>query len=234
MILIASCASSRKEQREEWKERVAEMNESYLRLTQQVSDLDRRLTEIDNSLFIVNDLVDSNSQALKEMKEEMIGLEKGRGDRPGPVSPSVSVPAPVVTNVPAAPEKFDPEIADPYLFYRKSYDYFRSGKIDAAKDSFSRFIRAFPHHELSDNALYWMGECYYAEKDFVTAVKIFERVYREYQGENKAPDALLKLGYTYTSLGEKGKAREVLHRLVREYPRSEAANKARNIINQEG
>lgn len=233
VFLGIACAASRTQQRGDAIEDVmSEMNDNYARLSQRISDLDRRFTEMDNSLFILNDLVDSNSQALKELK---VGIGGMKNTRDVPAKPVASAPAPsFLSPEPAgsrpAGDMPAPPTADPYLFYRESYDHFRSGKMELAKSSFTQFLKVFPRHELSDNALYWLGECYYAEKDFSAAAKIFERVCREYQDGNKVPDALLKLGYSYLSMGKKGKAEEVLQRLIRKYPHSEAANKAKQKL----
>jgi TolA-binding protein len=43
---------------------------------------------------------------------------------------------------------------------------------------------------------------------------------------NKAPDALLKLGYCLLSLGDKPGGRLTLEQVRREYPRTEAAHLA--------
>jgi len=48
-----------------------------------------------------------------------------------------------------------------------------------------------------------------------------------YADKNKAPDALLKIGYAYMALDDPGKARVFIKRLIKNYPFSEAASKAR-------
>jgi len=227
-LAVNSCASAKLEQRVGALETgIYEAKESNKRLVRQFSDLEKRLGEIDNSIFILKDVVDSTSEGLKEVKEGMSGIRKAEIPSEVPIQPEsgfAPLPAPVRK---LDPEASEPEAADPFLFYRKAYGYFQAGEFEIAKAKFSRFVALFPRHDLTDNALYWLGECYYSQKDFQSAIQTFEQVCRDFPGGNKVPDALLKLGYSYLAAGNQGQAREVIQKLTREFPHSEAANKAK-------
>lgn len=230
-LLLNSCVSTRLENRVTALESgLYDVKESNKRLSNQMSDLEKRLGELDNSIFILKDLMDSTSAGLKELKEGAAGLKKAETpaqEQPQP-GPAIISSIPPEKNI--FPKASEPEITDPYLFYRKAYDYFQAGDYASAQAKFSRFVEVFPRHDLSDNALYWMGECYYSQKDFPSAIQTFERVYRDFPEGNKVPDALLKLGYSYISAGNQGKAKEVIQKLIQEYPHSEAANKAKEKL----
>lgn len=107
--------------------------------------------------------------------------------------------------------------------YRRSYDDLRAGRHDEAIRGFRGFLKAYPSHDLADNAQYWLGECFYDRKDFSSAVREFRKVIERYPGGNKVPDALLKVGFSYLSLGSVEAGRQTLHQLERSYPRHEAA-----------
>jgi tol-pal system protein YbgF len=107
--------------------------------------------------------------------------------------------------------------------YRKSYEALRAGKHDEAAQGFKEFLRAYPASDLADNSQYWLGECYYDRKDFGQAVREFRRVIERYPNGNKVPDALLKVGFSYLSLGSTEAGRQTLTQLQRSYPRHEAA-----------
>ncbi|MCX5859181.1 MAG: tol-pal system protein YbgF [Proteobacteria bacterium] len=230
-MTINSCASAKLEKRVGALEAgIYESKESNKRLVSQLSDLEKRLGEIDNSIFILKDAVDSTSEGLKEIKENLAGIKKAEIPSGVPIQPEpgfASLPAPVQK---VAPEASEPEEADPFLFYRKAYGYFQAGEYETAKVKFSRFVALFPRHDLTDNALYWLGECYYSQKDFQSAIQTFEQVCRDFPGGNKVPDALLKLGYSYLAAGNQGQAREAIQKLTREFPHSEAANKAKEKL----
>jgi tol-pal system protein YbgF len=79
---------------------------------------------------------------------------------------------------------------------------------------------------LADNSQYWLGECFYDRKDFTSAVREFRKVIEHYPSGNKVPDALLKVGFSYLSLGSVDAGRQTLSQLQRSYPRHEAAGLA--------
>ena len=56
----------------------------------------------------------------------------------------------------------------------------------------------YPSSDLLDNAQYWIGEAYYVTRDYEHAARAFRAVGERWPDSRKAPDALLKLGYTQT------------------------------------
>lgn len=110
--------------------------------------------------------------------------------------------------------------------YRAAVDLVKAGKLDDALAALRAFIARYPRHDYADNAQYWVGEAYYAEKDFARGLVEFRKVIEVYPRGNKVPDALLKVGYCYQALGQGDKARAVLEQVVTLYPKSEPATLA--------
>lgn len=107
--------------------------------------------------------------------------------------------------------------------YRAAVELVKSGSHDAAVDALRSFLRKFPRHDYADNAQYWLGEAFYAQKDYPHALAEFRNVIETYPRGNKVPDALLKVGYCYQALGQAQKARAVLEQVVNLYPKTEPA-----------
>lgn len=122
-----------------------------------------------------------------------------------------------------APRVSRDDSAEAVGLYRKAYEALRAGKHEEAAQGFREFLRAYPASDLADNSQYWLGECYYDRKDFAQAVREFRRVIERYPNGNKVPDALLKVGFSYLSLGSIEAGRQTLTQLQRSYPRHEAA-----------
>lgn len=118
--------------------------------------------------------------------------------------------------------------------YNKGQDLFMAGRYEESRGAFSAFLKAYPRHSLSDNALYWIGEAHYAEKDFTKALERFKEVADKYPGENKAPDALLKAGFSHMEMEEGAKARAILEKVVAMYPGTDAASKAMKALGDSG
>lgn len=65
---------------------------------------------------------------------------------------------------------------------------------------FEEFLENNPDSYLCVNALYWIGENYYAAKNYTKALRQFRQVVTEYSDHPKAWDAQLKIGITYYQL----------------------------------
>jgi TolA-binding protein len=63
-------------------------------------------------------------------------------------------------------------------------------------------------------------------RDFQNAAASFQTVLDRWPDSRKAPDALLKLGYTQAELGRPAQARTTLTSVSTRYPGSDAANLA--------
>lgn len=90
-------------------------------------------------------------------------------------------------------------------------------------DALAAFLVKWPDHPYADHAMYWRGECYFAQGDFAHALEQFEGVLARFPAGMKAPDALLKLGMCHQKLGHSAQARASFDRLVQDYPQSDAA-----------
>ena len=118
--------------------------------------------------------------------------------------------------------KLDPTAS----LYEKGKASFDQGQVAESRRIFETLHRQYPRHDLADNALYWIGEGYYAQAQWLTAAQAFLRVAREYPRGNKVPDAMLKMALCYRKLGDDHGADDVLKQLTRLYPGTEAADRA--------
>ncbi len=80
-----------------------------------------------------------------------------------------------------------------------------------------------PNGQLADNTQYWLGEAYYVTQEYDHAIAAFQRVLANWPNSRKAPDALLKLGYTQLEQGKLPVGKGTLEQLVAKYPESDAA-----------
>jgi tol-pal system protein YbgF len=122
----------------------------------------------------------------------------------------------------ALKEKIDKEKSN-----SEAYKTFRQGKYDEARRKFREFIKVFPDTEYSDNAQFWIGECYYFEKNYEKAILEYESVIKNYPKGNKVPNALLKQALSFIKLGDKSSAKLLLQRVIKDYPNTSPAKTAR-------
>lgn len=131
-----------------------------------------------------------------------------------------------------ATEKKDEAATTPDALYLKGLDSLKAGEITAAREQFSKFLEQNPKHELAVNAHYWIGESYYSEKNYESAILSYQDVIKNYPGKEKVVAAMLKQAMAFNAIKDAKSARFVLKKLVEGYPKSEEAKKAKELLKE--
>ncbi|MBI2503679.1 MAG: tol-pal system protein YbgF [Candidatus Latescibacteria bacterium] len=155
---------------------------------------------------------------------EAVRLSSGSKGRPAAGRPAAAAPADAGK---------DPQpllLADPQELYNLAFKDMEAGNYALAITEFSQVLDNFPQSEVADNACYWLGECYYAQKDFPKAAEVFQRLVKDYSKGDKVPGALLKLGYALAEQKEQAKAAASLREVVEKYPDSSEAKLAKEKL----
>jgi tol-pal system protein YbgF len=116
--------------------------------------------------------------------------------------------------------------------YSAAYQTFKEGNYDKARTEFQTFLAAYPDSEYSDNAQFWIGECYFFEKKYEQAILEYEKVAKNYPSGGKVPYALLKQGLSFLKLGDKTSAKLLLQQVIKDYPNTNQARIARSKLQE--
>jgi tol-pal system protein YbgF len=122
----------------------------------------------------------------------------------------------------------------PDELYRSAYEDYMRGNYDLAADGFGEYMRRWPNTELTDNALYWIGECYDAQEKPQEALTTFSKVLEDYPTSDKAAAAQLKKGLIYLKMGDQGQGVVNLQYVVYEHPGTREADLAREQLRSLG
>jgi tol-pal system protein YbgF len=147
-----------------------------------------------------------------------------------PPAPPASTPSPSAPALVVPPKDSGRRVFTPEQVYSAALATFRAREHGQAVLDFLDFIAKYPKHPLVANAQYWIGEAYYVQHDFRQAQAEFQKVLDIAPGSAKAADALLKIGYCQLNLRDTSRARATWLRVVQEFPKSEAAAKARSLL----
>jgi tol-pal system protein YbgF len=128
-------------------------------------------------------------------------------------------PAPALASAP----KKRPFRRTALTLYHDSLMALREGRHAEALAGFHRFLTRYEPNRYSDNAQYWLGECYYDLKQYQSAAREFRRVSERYPDGNKVPGALLKLGYSELAAGNRREGRRALEKVRHLYPKHATA-----------
>jgi tol-pal system protein YbgF len=119
---------------------------------------------------------------------------------------------------------------DDQAVYAAAFDQLKGGSYADAIAGFQDFMTRYPSSTLLDNAQYWIGEAYYVTRDYEHAAAAFRAVGERWPTSRKAPDALLKLGFTQFEQKHLTAARATLQQVVERYGGSDAARLAQERL----
>ncbi len=114
--------------------------------------------------------------------------------------------------------------------YKNAKQTYERKDFAAAREKFKAFLAVYPKGELSDNAQFWIGECYYSEKEYEKAIIAYDDVLKKFPKGDKVPSALLKQALCWQELGDKTFAQSLLKRVISEHPRTQQAKIAKEKL----
>jgi tol-pal system protein YbgF len=118
----------------------------------------------------------------------------------------------------------------PRELYSQAYADYTRGNYDLAIQEFQEYLRAYPETEYSDNAQYWIGECYYGKQRFREAIEAWDTLFRVYPSSDKLPDAHFKKAVALERIGRRPQALIEYRYVAEHYPNSEAGRRAREKL----
>ena len=199
-------------------------------------DLARGRDEVRQEMLLLRD--DLMLQ-IADLDQRLIRLEGGVS--PAPTSAGSGQPESVVTPVSATPGAPAPAVAPtpaaetPAGLYERALKILREEQDFAqGRELMSSFLKRYPEDPLAINAAYWIGEAFYAEKNYEKAILQFEDVIQKYGDHPKVAAALLKQGLAFDTLGDRASGRLLLQRTVERFPASQEAKKAAEILKEWG
>jgi tol-pal system protein YbgF len=114
--------------------------------------------------------------------------------------------------------------------YEGALNQFRQNNFGAAIAAFQGFMSTYSSSQLVPSAQYWIGNAYYALRDYKSAIAAQQKVLANWADNPKAPDAMLNIASSQGELGDAKSARETLQQLVKKYPTSPAAEQAKQRL----
>ncbi|HVF35826.1 MAG TPA: tol-pal system protein YbgF [Candidatus Saccharimonadia bacterium] len=195
-------------------------------------DLDSRLSRLEGG---------SPSASLEPSAPPLASIDPATLEAPAPTAPGQLMAEepeveprdePALAAEPAAPA-LDASYVDPgaeKAAYDEAFAALRDGRYAESARRFQGFLQEFPNGDLTDNAMYWLGESYYVTQNYRPALETFSDLSRRYPQSSKAPDSLLKIGYAHYELREWPQAEQALTAVVTKYPDTTVARLAQGRL----
>lgn len=241
MVVLGGCASAADLHRVR-----LEQKEVQARLADTQATVDSLRQRVDSLRISVEEGKKSGgskrSPGMAELEQRVAALE-GRGEPIVPPTPTIdgSVPPGGIKPVVQLPRTDAAAVVlrreEPWLTsgtvnetYRKGLEQYRAGQCDQAITTFRQFIRSEPTSDLADNAQFWVGECYYARKDYNRAIIELNEVFTKYPKGDRVPSGLLALATSFADSGDAIDARLILQKLINDHGKSEEAELGRQKL----
>jgi len=191
--------------------------------TQRIEGQQARLQQISDGL----DEMKARQQKLSEQITQLRQFLETVQSQPPPAAvtqgaPAVTPPAPVVPQAPPAPS--------PQTLYENALRDMLAAKTDLAMLGFQDYLKNYPDGERAENAQFYIGEIYYQNAQYSKAVEAYTKVIDGFPKGNKVPSAHLKKGYALAEMRMKVAAKRELEVLIRKFPSSDEAKRARERI----
>lgn len=174
-------------------------------------------------------LRDELSLQIVDHEQRLSLLEGGGGvDLQKPVTKS----SPTVLAQPAVkPQAVTPGGESAPELYERALKTIREQRdFVAGREMMETFLKRYPKDDLAVNAAYWIGETFYAEKAYEQSILQFEEVIETYGEHPKVASAMLKQALAFEASGDKATAELLLQKLIKRYPLSGEAEKAKKKL----
>lgn len=217
-------------------------NQAIIGLHNQIEELRREFSKLNGQIEVLaydiklsqnrqKDFYIDLDSRLRRIEQPDVGSDTNpsvvEGVPVAPVAPAapVALAAPVV---PAAPAISDTVAADAENSdYQEAFNMFKIGRFKGAVSKFKSFIENYPTSELLPSAHYWIGNSYYAMRDFKRAIFVQQELIKDFPGSDKVPDAMLNISSSQKEINFITASQKTLKDLITKYPISEAAKKAK-------
>ncbi|TDB28876.1 tol-pal system protein YbgF [Stenotrophomonas sp. ATCM1_4] len=215
--------------------------------TDMLNQLQQLRTEMQALQGTIEQLQHENEQLKQRNRDQYLDLD-GRLNRLEGGAPAATGAEPV-SAVPAAPatkpaaatgSERAPTVrgdasslaaaGDERAAYNVAFDALKAGNYDYSAQLFQSFLELYPNAAYTPNALYWLGESYYATRNFKMAESEFNDLVARYPTHDKAAGGLLKLGLSQYGQGNAAQAQQTLEQVISRFPGSDAARTAQDRL----
>jgi tol-pal system protein YbgF len=125
-----------------------------------------------------------------------------------------------------------PPNLSPQEIYNMAYADYLKGNYALAIDGFKIYLDNFSQSPFADNALYWIGECYFSQKEYEAAISRYNELILNFPLGDKVPAAYLHKGISLMELDRNEEALSVFKLMVSKYPLEEETKIAQEKIKE--
>jgi tol-pal system protein YbgF len=238
-------------------QRIGDLEDTLRRLTGQVEVLDHRFSEYDQRIDRLKKDFDYKLCALSAQQlgastapgdATALPCNAGQDAAPSTSAPSTGVthlapppgslgtlPQNALGNLPQPATATGPaDVAPPQVAsidtkgqFDTAMNLLAKAQYDQASAAFRNFADVYPKDPLTPQAVYWVGDIAYVQKDYPSAARAFAEELKKFPSSPRAPESMLKLGQALIAMNQKQEGCTALAALAGKYPGA-----SRTVVNQ--
>lgn len=193
---------------------------------------DKRVARLQSEVETLRKDLKKKDMEIADLKAQLVAEKESASQRTvsqpksdvGYYTPQTQTPTSTTYSQPVSSSDF-------VVRYQAALDLFHSQQYQESLNQFEQLLASDMNNDYSDNAQYWIGECYYAMGRYREAIMAFEKVFT-FRFSNKNDYAQFKIGQTYFKLGDKERANQEFQQLLDTYPDSELVPRARDYLSK--
>ncbi|HEY5048183.1 MAG TPA: tol-pal system protein YbgF [Rhizomicrobium sp.] len=132
--------------------------------------------------------------------------------------PQGAITTPSPQEYPRATAPAPSQSADTRARFDAAMNLLARAQYDEARAAFRSFADTYPADDLAPQAIYWVGDIAYVQKDYPTASRSFAEELKKYPQSPRGPESMLKLGQSLLAMDQKKEGCLVLGQLTGKYP----------------
>jgi tol-pal system protein YbgF len=196
-------------------------------LTEQIDQLKRSLLDLNNQL----EQMRGDNASLRGQNEELTRvvseLQRRQKDLQAGLDDRIRKMEPQKVSVDGKEFSADPEEKRQY---DEAMDLLRKSDFAGTANALSAFRRRYPASGYNESALFWLGNAQYGVRQYKEAITSFRTLVAGSPDHPKAPEALLAIANCQAELKDSKGARATIGELLKNYPKSEAAQAGRDRL----
>ena len=196
------------------------------------ANLQLQVDSVATGVRVLREKVDENNVRVASVAQEVEAL---RVALPMLAAPLTDLEVDPETGLPVSPAFASPPVnpgVSPQRLYDTAYGDYTTSQWALSIQGFEQFISTFPRSEMADDALFFIGQNYYADGRFREAAEAYEQVAVRYPDGDAVAEALYKRGLALERLDQIELARETFQTVVREHPDDNMANLAQQALDR--
>ncbi|WP_194756916.1 tol-pal system protein YbgF [Aliidiomarina indica] len=195
-------------------------SQGQMAMLEQLNLLQRELSELrgiaEEHTFQIEQILQRQRDIYQEL--DQLGQQVRSGAGAGTGSAAATVPTIDIA--------YSDDLSENEAYDRAVRLVLEERRYDQAIPEFQTFLQNYPNSTYRSNALYWLGQLYYARQDYDQAEKHFTDVIENHPNSTKRADCILKLGMIARARGNTSAARTHFQKVRSEYPNSTEAGLA--------